>query len=98
MTALSRDEVAHVAALARLDLDDDALDHFTEHLSSVLDYAAEIDSLDLSDIPPMVHPLPLRNVVRRDVVTGVIDREAVLAQAPDHDGERFRIPPILGDK
>jgi len=98
VTALSRDEVAHVAALARLDLDEAALDHFTDHLSSVLDYAAEIDSLDLSDIPPMVHPLPLRNVFRRDAVGGVVDREAVLAQAPDQDGERFRIPPILGEK
>jgi aspartyl-tRNA(Asn)/glutamyl-tRNA(Gln) amidotransferase subunit C len=94
---LTRDDVSHVAALARLRLDDAALDHFTEHLSSVLDYAAEIEALDLSDVEPMTHPMQLRNVLRPDIIGDQIDRADLLSQAPDHDGERFRVPPILGD-
>lgn len=97
MSALSREEVAHVAALARLDLDDDQLDHFTGHLSSILDHFEEIESLDLSDVPAMTHPLPLSNVLRADVAGETVDRAEVLAQAPDHDDERFLVPPILGD-
>lgn len=97
MSSISRDDVAHVARLARLDLGDAELDHFTRHLSSVLAHAEDMDALDLSDVPPMTHPLPLQNVWRPDVVGTTADRAEVLGQAPDHDEERFLVPPILGD-
>ncbi|MGK0227285.1 MAG: aspartyl-tRNA(Asn)/glutamyl-tRNA(Gln) amidotransferase subunit C, partial [Thermoproteota archaeon] len=64
---ISRDEVAHVASLARLRLDDNELDTFTEQLCVVLETAAELNSLDLSDVPPMAQPYPLSNVMRPDV-------------------------------
>jgi aspartyl-tRNA(Asn)/glutamyl-tRNA(Gln) amidotransferase subunit C len=94
---ISRDEVAYVASLARLSLSDDELTTFTDQLCVVLETAAALNSLDLSDVEPMAHPYPLANVVRPDVVTPSLDRAEVLAQAPDaHDG-RFRVPPALGE-
>lgn len=94
---ISKDEVAHVANLARLELDESALDHFTDHLASVLGHAAEIEALDLADVPPMIHPMPLANVMREDVVALEVDRDEVLSQAPDSADGFFVVPPILGD-
>lgn len=95
---ISRDEVLHVANLARLELTDDQLDRFTEQLGSVLEYAARIEALDLSTTAPMEHPLPLRNVMRPDVVAQTVDRDEVLGQAPAAESGQFRVPPVLGDE
>ena len=94
---ISRDEVAHVASLARLRLSDNELDTFTEQLCVVLETAAELNSLDLSDVPPMAQPYPLSNVMRPDVIVLSLDRDEVLAQAPDTEDGRFRVPPALGE-
>ena len=94
---ITRDEVAHVAALARLRLTDDELTTFTEQLCVVLETAAALNSLDLDGVEPMAQPYPLANVLRPDVVVPSLDRDEVLAQAPQaHDG-RFRVPPALGE-
>jgi aspartyl-tRNA(Asn)/glutamyl-tRNA(Gln) amidotransferase subunit C len=95
---ISRRDVAEVAALARLDLTDAEIDHFTEHLAKVLEHAADIEQLDLDEVPPTSHPLPLVNVMRDDVAGATLDRDEVLAVAPDVDEQRFRVPPILGDE
>lgn len=94
---ISRDEVAHVAMLARLRLDDDQLDRFTGQLAAVLDHAADVEALDLSDVPPTTHPYPLKNVLRPDVVGETLDRDEVLEAAPAAEEGRFRVPPILGE-
>src|SRR5205085_2935396 len=94
---LSREDVRHVATLARLDLDDDALDRYAGQLSAILGHAADIAALDLDDVPATAHPLPLVNVLRDDVVGEVFDRAEVLAMAPDSDGVYFRVPKILGE-
>ena len=95
---ISRDDVAHVADLARLELDDDQIDHFTDHLGSVLDHASEIEELDLDDVPPMTNPRSLSNVLRADVVGATLERDAVLDVAPAAEDGRFRVPPILGEQ
>jgi aspartyl-tRNA(Asn)/glutamyl-tRNA(Gln) amidotransferase subunit C len=95
---ISRRDVAEVAALARLDLTDAEIDHFTEHLAKVLEHAADIEQLDLDEVPPTSHPLPLVNVMRDDVAGATLDRDEVLTVAPDVDEQRFRVPPILGDE
>lgn len=92
---ITRDDVAHVAWLARLAVTDDELDLFTEQLGAVLDHAADVEALDVEGVPPTAHPLPLRNVLRDDVVTPCLDRDEVLAQAPDVEDGRFRVPPVL---
>lgn len=94
---ISRDEVAHVASLARLRLGDDELDLFTDQLCVVLETAAALNALDLSDVPPMAQPYPLANVVRPDIVVPSLDRDEVLAQAPEAEDGRFRVPPALGE-
>ncbi|MCH7790103.1 MAG: Asp-tRNA(Asn)/Glu-tRNA(Gln) amidotransferase subunit GatC [Acidobacteria bacterium] len=95
---ITRDEVAHVADLARLALSSDELDRFTTQLSDVLEHAADVEALDLSDVEPMAHPLPLVNVLRPDAIVRSVDRDAVLAEAPDVEEDQFRVPTILGDQ
>jgi prolipoprotein diacylglyceryl transferase/aspartyl/glutamyl-tRNA(Asn/Gln) amidotransferase C subunit len=94
---LSPSQVAHVARLARLELTDQELARYTEQLASMLDHFRDIDALDLDDVVPMTQPLPLQNVFRDDVVGPTLDREEVLAAAPDAEAGRFRVPPILGE-
>jgi aspartyl-tRNA(Asn)/glutamyl-tRNA(Gln) amidotransferase subunit C len=95
--ALGRDDVAHVARLARLELSDAELDTFTEQLASVLAHAADVSALDLSGVAPTSHPLPLVNVLREDEPRPGLDRSEVLAQAPAVEDDRFRVPRIGGE-
>jgi aspartyl-tRNA(Asn)/glutamyl-tRNA(Gln) amidotransferase subunit C len=94
---ISRDDVAHVARLARLELTEEELGRFTEQLGAVLDHAADVEALDVAGVPPTAHPLPLVNVFRDDVPRPSLDREEVLAQAPAAEDGRFRVPPVLGE-
>jgi aspartyl-tRNA(Asn)/glutamyl-tRNA(Gln) amidotransferase subunit C len=94
---ISTDDVAHVAKLARLHLSDEELTTFTGQLDAVLDHAADVEALDLDDVPPTSHPYPLTNVLRDDVVVPSLDRDEVLAQAPDVEDDRFKVPPVLGE-
>jgi len=93
--ALTRADVEHVARLARLALTDDEIEQLTVELGAVLEHAADVASLDLADVPPTAHPLPLRNVLREDEVRPSLDREEVLAAAPAAEDGRFRVPRIL---
>ena len=86
-----------MARLARLDLTEDELERFTGQLGAVLEHAADIAALDIADVPPTAHPLPLVNVLRDDVPVPSLDREEVLAQAPAAEDGRFKVPRILGE-
>jgi aspartyl-tRNA(Asn)/glutamyl-tRNA(Gln) amidotransferase subunit C len=92
---LTRADVEHVARLARLALTDDEIERLTGDLAAVLAHAADVASLDLDGVPPTAHPLPLRNVLRADVVRPSLDRDEVLASAPAAEDGRFRVPRIL---
>ena len=94
---ISRADVAHVARLARLDLTEDELERFTGQLGAVLEYASNVAALDTSGVAPTMHPLPLRNVLRSDLVVASLDRDEVLAQAPAVEADKFKVPPILGE-
>ena len=95
--SLRREDVAHVAQLARLTLSDDELDQFTQQLSQVLEHANDMSSLDLENVVPTTHPFGLVNVVRDDVVRPSLDRDEVLAMAPDSEDGRFAVPRIIGE-
>lgn len=97
MSRITRDDVAHVAVLARLRLTDAELGMFTEQLAAVLDHADDVASLDTAGVPPTAHPLPLTNVLRADEPRPSLDRAEVLAAAPAVEDERFRVPPVLGE-
>ncbi|CAB4322759.1 MAG: Asp-tRNA(Asn)/Glu-tRNA(Gln) amidotransferase subunit GatC [Actinobacteria bacterium] len=95
---LSRDDVSKVALLARLELTDAELDTYTDQLAAIIDHAADVAALDLADVPPTAHPLPIENVLRPDVVAPSLDRDEVLSQAPSVEDRRFRVPAILGEE
>ena len=90
------DVVAKVSRLARLDLTAEEIELTTTQLSDMLEHFADIDALDLSDVTPMTQPYPLVNVMRDDVEAPVLDRDEVLAAAPQAEDGRFRVPPIVG--
>ena len=94
---ISRADVAHVARLARLDLTDEELERFTGQLAAVLEHAADVASLDTAGVPPTAHPLPLQNVLRADAPVPSLDRDEVLAMAPEAEDGRFRVPRILSE-
>jgi aspartyl-tRNA(Asn)/glutamyl-tRNA(Gln) amidotransferase subunit C len=96
--SLSRADVAKVAHLARLRLSDEELDLFTEQLGNVLSHADDLNLIDLVGVEPMGHPFGLINVVRTDVVTPSLDRDVVLAVAPDARDGRFAVPKIVGEE
>jgi aspartyl-tRNA(Asn)/glutamyl-tRNA(Gln) amidotransferase subunit C len=89
-------EVVHVARLARVALTPEEIERMTVQLGAMLDHFADIDGLDLAEVTPMTQPYPLRNVLRDDEVAPVLDRDEVLAAAPDPVDGRFRVPPIIG--
>ena len=92
---LSLEDVEHIAALARLALTEEEKALYREQLSAILDYAAMLNRLDTSAIPPTATVLPGRNVTREDEVTPSLPREDVLANAPDQADGMFRVRAIL---
>lgn len=95
---ITTSDVQKVAKLARLRLTDDELDRFTGQLAAVLEHAADLETLDLSGVEPMAHPVPLTNVLRADEPGGELDRAEVLAAAPAAEAGLFRVPPVLGEE
>jgi aspartyl-tRNA(Asn)/glutamyl-tRNA(Gln) amidotransferase subunit C len=97
VSQISRDEVAHLARLARLALSDAELDSFAGQLDAILGYVSQIQSVDVSGVEPTDNPLKAVNVMRPDVVEPSLPRELVLAEAPATVDGRFAVPRILGE-
>lgn len=93
--SVSREDVRHVAELARLDFSEEDEEQMADELSRILGYVDKLNELDTSGVPPMSHVLDVTNVFRPDDVTERIDREQALASAPDSDGEFFRVPQVI---
>jgi aspartyl-tRNA(Asn)/glutamyl-tRNA(Gln) amidotransferase subunit C len=91
--AIRRDDVLHVAALARLDLTDDELARLEPQLNDILEAVGKVSELDLSDVPPTSHPLDVVNVFRVDAERPSLPLDDVFANAPERDGDFFRVPP-----
>ena len=93
--ALTREEVKHVAELAKLTLTDVEIDLFRDQLSAILDYAARLDELDTASIPPTASILPLQNVTRSDEPRASFPRDAMLANAPDTEDGFVKVRVVL---
>jgi aspartyl-tRNA(Asn)/glutamyl-tRNA(Gln) amidotransferase subunit C len=91
--AITREQVLHVAALARLDLREDELARLQEQLSAILEAVSKVSELDLADVPPTSHPLDLVNVLRPDEPHASLPLDEVFANAPEREGDAFRVPP-----
>jgi aspartyl-tRNA(Asn)/glutamyl-tRNA(Gln) amidotransferase subunit C len=92
---LTREQVVHIAELARLALDDDEITQYQEQLSAVLAYAQRLQALDTDAIPPTASVLPARNVLRDDIPRPSLARDDVLANAPDVEDGHFRVQAVL---
>jgi aspartyl-tRNA(Asn)/glutamyl-tRNA(Gln) amidotransferase subunit C len=98
MPELSRDQVAHLADLARIEMDTAELDHLAPQLSVILESVASIQGVAGDDVPPTSHPMPLTNVFREDVQTPCLTQQQALSGAPEKEQGRFLVPRILGDE
>ena len=91
--AITREEVLHVAKLARLELTDEEVERLTGELGAILEAVGKVAELDLSDVPPTSHPLELVNGWDEDEPHESLGLDAVFANAPQRDDELFRVPP-----
>jgi aspartyl-tRNA(Asn)/glutamyl-tRNA(Gln) amidotransferase subunit C len=94
---LSREEVLHVARLARLHLTEEELERMRIQLDAILAYVDKLRELDVEGVEPTSHAVPLVDVMRDDALAPCLPQEAALANAPDRDGEFFRVPRIIED-
>ncbi|SEF79073.1 aspartyl/glutamyl-tRNA(Asn/Gln) amidotransferase subunit C [Thermomonospora echinospora] len=97
-SAITRDEVAHLARLSRLALGEDELGHFAAQLDEIISAVARVQQVAAQDIPPTSHALPITNVFRPDEVRPSLAPEQALAEAPAAEEQRFRVPRILGEE
>jgi aspartyl-tRNA(Asn)/glutamyl-tRNA(Gln) amidotransferase subunit C len=95
---ISRAEVAHLARLARLAVTDAELDVFAGQIDVILGAVARVGEVAAADIPPTSHAVPTTNVLRPDELRPCLPREAVLAEAPDVEERKFRVPRILSEE
>lgn len=98
MPDISRDEVQHLARLARLRLTDEEIAHYADQLSAIVEAVARVSDVAAADVPPTSHPVPMVNVFRADEARAGLPREAVAAMAPAWEDDRFRVPRILGEE
>jgi len=92
---LSREDVLHIALLARLGLTEDEVDRFKGQLSDILENFEILEQVDTTNVPPTAQPIPLQNVVREDEVAPSLPQGEVLANAPRREGEFFRVKAVL---
>ena len=90
--AITREQVVHVAHLARLALSEEELERFSEQLSAILEAVGKVAELDLSSVEPTAHPLDLVNVWAEDEPKPCLSIDEALANAPDREGDSFRVP------
>ncbi len=90
-------QVRKVAKLSRLELTEAEVEEFTGQLSAILDYVEKMNELDTDNIEPLAHCLPISNVFRQDRVKESLGTEKTLGNAPQRDGEFFKVPKILDD-
>ena len=91
--AITRDQVLHVARLARLALTEEELERLGGQLNAILDAVSKVSELDLTDVPPTSHPLELVNVLAEDEPRPALPRDVALANAPQVEEGAFRVPP-----
>jgi aspartyl-tRNA(Asn)/glutamyl-tRNA(Gln) amidotransferase subunit C len=92
---ISKEEIEHIAVLARLSLPEEEKELFGSQLSNILDYMEKLNELDTKGIEPTSHVLPLSNVMRDDAPRPSIPKEEALTNAPDHTEKFFRVPKII---
>ena len=98
MAGISRDDVAHLAKLARIEMSDAELDHLAKEMDVILGAVARVQEVAGADVPPTSHPIPVNNVFREDVVRPSLTQEEAVSGAPAKVDGRFKVPQILGEE
>ena len=93
---ITREEIRHVAELARLELDDEAVETFVEQIGRILDYVATLERVDTAGVQPMSHAIFLKNAFRPDAPGRHLDNAEALANAPEKDERSFLVPKVVG--
>jgi aspartyl-tRNA(Asn)/glutamyl-tRNA(Gln) amidotransferase subunit C len=96
--AITNEQVAHLANLARIALTPEEIEKLTGELGVIIDSIAKVSEVATADVPATSHPIRLVNVFRPDIPGETLTAEQALAGAPDHDGSRFRVSAILGEE
>lgn len=91
---LNREQVEHIAELAKLELTPEEIERFGGQLSAILDYAARLNAVDTTGIPPTSSVLPPHATLRPDIPAASLDIEETLRNAPQREGDQFRVPPV----
>jgi len=97
MSSLSRDDVAKLAALARIEMSEEELVSLASQFGVILDAVARVQEVNLDGVVATSHPQPIQNVFRKDVVQASLTPEQALSGAPAQEEQRFRVPQILGE-
>jgi aspartyl-tRNA(Asn)/glutamyl-tRNA(Gln) amidotransferase subunit C len=98
MSTLSRDEVAKLAGLARIEMTESELVEIASQFGTILDAVARVQELDLDGVKATSHPQPIENIARPDVVAPSLSPAEALSGAPSQEEQRFRVPQILGEE
>lgn len=96
--AISQEQVEHIARLARIELQPEELPHLREQLGQILGYVDQLSELDTSHVSPASHALPLNNVFREDHAEHQLSQTEIFQNAPDLEGEFFRVPQIMSEE
>ncbi|WP_411954855.1 Asp-tRNA(Asn)/Glu-tRNA(Gln) amidotransferase subunit GatC [Alkalibacillus sp. S2W] len=95
MSKISKDQVKHVADLARLAISEEEAEKYSEQLSAIIDFSEQLNELDTTNVEPTTHVLDMKNVMRADEPKEWISKEDALKNAPDQKDGQFRVPSIL---
>lgn len=98
MSAITAEQVAHLASLARIDLSSEEITNLAIDLGQIVDSVAKVQEVATADVPATSHPMPLTNVFREDVVVPSLTVEQALSGAPERAGDKFRVPAILDEE
>ncbi|MDM5335275.1 Asp-tRNA(Asn)/Glu-tRNA(Gln) amidotransferase subunit GatC [Ureibacillus composti] len=97
MAKLTKEEVKHVAHLARLAITDEEAEKFAQQLGKITDFAEQLNELDTTNVEPTSHVLPIVNVLREDVAQKGLDRDLMMLNVKDQEAGQVKVPPILED-
>lgn len=92
---VTREVIEHVAGLARLNLTEQEKERLTAEMAEVISYVDKLNELDTTDVKPMEHVIPIKNVLREDKVAKSLDRDKILANAPSHEDGCFKVPKVV---
>jgi len=94
---IEKKDTQYVAKLANLKIEDDDIDDFTRQIGDILEYVEKLDELDTDDVVPTAYTVPMKNVMREDKAEPSMDRDKILANAPDKKEGQYRVPKIISD-